>query len=89
MPLRDRLFAWMRQQPMVWRSGVAIEKIVSANTKHGGSTVTRTLRELAIEKKLQREERPWKGRKIAWYRYNPQFDGLYLARKSIEWWDSI
>lgn len=88
--LKDRLKVWLQKQPMVWRSGVEIDKMVSTTTKHGGSYATRALRMLAEEGEIEcREMARNGGKKIAWYRFNPETHAPTLARKSIEWFDSL
>lgn len=89
MSLGEKLYSWLKKQPLSWVSGVYIEKMVSKNTKHGGSYTTRELRRLAEEKLIEREERSVNGKRLAYYRYNPKVNGLELARRSIEWWDSL
>lgn len=89
MSLKDRLYAWFKKQPKVWRSSVEIEKMVSATMKHGGSYATRQLRLLAEERLLEREERPWKGRRLAFYRFNPDTHGPTLAQRQIDWFNQL
>lgn len=89
MSLGDRLLVWFKKTPGPWYSGVSVEKMVSERTKHGGSTVARELRNLAQEGHLEREERLSNGKRLAWYRYNPESDIDELIRKDLEWFDSL
>lgn len=89
MALRDKLYNWLRKQPMNWVSSVYIDKMVSSTTKHGGSYATRQMRLLAEEKLIECEERPWKGRTIVYYRFNPKTHGPTLAQQSVDWFNSL
>lgn len=89
MSLKDRLYKWFQQSPDKWFSGVSVEKMVSAKTKYGGAYTARELRHLAEEKLLEREERPWNGKKLAWYRYSPTTNAKEMERRMIEGFDSL
>lgn len=89
MSLQDKIYNWLRKQPMVWVSSVQIEKVVSKNTKHSGSYASRQCRLLAEEKLLEREERSVSGKVLAYYRFNPKYHGPTLSLQSAEWFDAL
>lgn len=89
MSLRDKILNWFKRQPMVWIPSVQIERVVTKNTKHGGSYASRECRHLAEDRLLERVERPYKGRTLAWYRFNPQTYGPTVSSEMIEWFDTL
>lgn len=89
LSLKDRIYAYFRNNPNKWIPGAQIERLVQTHTKYVASNASRTCRLLAAEKKLQREERPWKNKTLAWYRYVPEESPEILSRRSVEWFDSL
>lgn len=89
MTLRDRIYAYFLKQPMVWIPSAQIEKIVSQNTKYIASNASRQCRQLAQDGLLEREERPYQSKNIAWYRYNPKAHAPTLLRLGVEWFNAL
>lgn len=87
MSLKDKIFNWLKKQPMIWVSGVSIEKIVMQKTNHGGAAASRICRQLAQDGQIEREERPWNGKKLAYYRYNPSTNIDDALKQDLEWYN--
>lgn len=74
---------------MVWIASSSVERVVMQNTKYVASNASRVCRQLAIDGLLQREERPFKGKTLAYYRYNPATTVQAIVGKMDEWWKTI